>query len=40
MEARLGVEVMATAGAFADGGLKTATSAGEDVAANTDDRGT
>jgi hypothetical protein len=35
MEARLGLEVMATAGAAADGGLLTAASVGEDVAANT-----
>ncbi|HEY4960148.1 MAG TPA: hypothetical protein VII29_04755, partial [Terriglobales bacterium] len=40
VEARLGVEVMATASAEANGGLLTAVSAGEDVAADGDDRGT
>jgi len=40
VEARLDVEVMATADAAADGGLLTAASVGEDVAANTYDRGT
>jgi uridine phosphorylase len=40
VEARLGVEVMATAGAAADGGLLTAASVGKGVAANTNDRGT
>jgi hypothetical protein len=40
VEARLGVEVMATAGAAADGGLQTAASAGENVAAGRDDQGT
>jgi len=39
VEARLGVEVMATAGAAADGGLLTAASVGENVAANAYDRG-
>ena len=37
VEARLGVEVMATASAAADGGLQTAASVGEDVATGTDD---
>jgi hypothetical protein len=40
VEARLGVEVMATAGAVADSGLLTAAFVGEDVAANTYDRDT
>jgi len=40
VEAGLGVEVMATAGSAADGGLVTAASVGEDVAANRNDRGT
>jgi hypothetical protein len=40
VEARLGVEVMATAGAVAQGGLLTAVSAGEDVEAGRDDQGT
>jgi hypothetical protein len=40
VQARLGVEVMATAGAVAEGGLLTAASVGEDVAANTYYRGT
>src|ERR1035438_10039804 len=40
VEARLGVEVMATADAVADGGLQTAASVGEDVAAGRDDQGT
>ena len=40
VEARLGVEVMATAGAAADGGLKAAASVGEDVAAKRNDWGT
>jgi hypothetical protein len=35
VEARLGIEVMATAGAAADGGLLATASVGEDVAANT-----
>jgi hypothetical protein len=35
VEARLGVEVMATAGAAADGGLLTTASVGEDVAAGS-----
>src|SRR5450755_4359458 len=37
VEARLGVEVMAAAGAAADGGLLTAASVGEDVAAGSND---
>jgi hypothetical protein len=40
VEACLGVDVMATASAAADGGLLTAASAGENVAADGDDRGT
>ena len=40
VEARLSVEVMATASAAADGGLLTAASARENVAADGDDRGT
>jgi len=40
VEARLGVEVMATAGAAADSGLLTAASVGEDVATGRDDQGT
>src|SRR5271169_970472 len=37
VESRLGVEVMATASAETDGGLLTAASAGEGVAAGTND---
>jgi hypothetical protein len=40
VEARLSVEVMATASAAADRGLLTAASVGEDVSAGGDDRGT
>jgi hypothetical protein len=40
VEAGLGVEVMATADAVADGGLQTAASVGEHVAAGGDDQGT
>src|ERR1035437_5014349 len=37
VEARLGIEVTAAAGAAADGGLLTAASVGEDVAAGSND---
>jgi len=40
VKALLSVEVMATAGAAADGGLLAAASAGEGVAANRNDQGT
>ena len=40
VEARLAVEVVATAGAASYGGLLTAASVGEDVAAKMDDRDT
>jgi hypothetical protein len=39
VEARLGVDMVTTAGAATHGGLLTTASVGEDVAANTYDRG-
>jgi hypothetical protein len=39
VEAGVGVEVMAAAGASADGGAVTVVAVGKDVAADTDDQG-